>query len=380
MIKPDNMISLDSNQIHNKIIESIEVVDCLQLSSAMSQELFKSPLSDKIKIIAIELCFGSDPVKNKFSIKIDGVVSESDLDELVYLRSRFEEIAQSQIGDRKKANELIDYFWSVNEQKKISTISDCYNIYGNKQKIEHEEGRVMLVDIWGTWCKFCQEPMNENVALYNELKESYPEIDFIGIANDQDSTHKNWVDFVKSRKWNQIMQYRNNKIIENLGISSIPHFILVDKKGIVVFSDHPSKITNLRNKLIELTTSTKKDDEDAYEKIMKRVNPNPQWLQNSKDERNSIVDTLNEIIESYNLPSVKFLVSTKILYFNGKTFIFSQPIFSGYVSDINFENLQQIGIMITDDFGLKDLQYNVKLLTMNDSTIDTMKMMLQNNK
>jgi thiol-disulfide isomerase/thioredoxin len=382
MIKSDNVINLDSLGVQNKVFDSYETVDCEVLSSALALELSQSPLSTKIKIIAIDLCFGSDPTKNKFSIKIEGEVSKSDNDEIIYLRRRFEEIAETQIRHKIKSKELIDFFWSVNEEKKFTAISDSFNLYGNKEKIEHEEGRLMLIDIWGTWCKFCVEPMNKNVALYNELKETYPNIDFIGIANDPDNTHRNWVDFVKSRKWNQIIQYRNNKIIENLGITSIPHLILVDSKGSIVFSDNPSKISNLKSKLIELMTSSEKDsknNEVVLENLTKRIDPNPQWLQNSKTERNEIVDTINELIGSYNITSVKFLVSTKILYLNKKTYIYSQPILSGYVSDLNFESLQQLGIMISEDFGLKDLQYNVKLLTtMDDSTIDQVKTMLQN--
>jgi thiol-disulfide isomerase/thioredoxin len=358
-----------------------KVVDCIELSEKLADELFKSPLREKLKIISIDLMFGSGGIytDNKFSIKIDGKIEKEDSEELNYLKNRFIQIAEALYSSRKTAEDLIKFFWDVKVTQqfeagsKLNSIEGCFNIYGNKNKIEHEEGRVMLIDIWATWCGYCKKPMDENVQIYRELKDSYPNIDVIAISCDADNDHRKWVDFLKTNKWTELQHYRNKNIMQYFGLESIPHIFIINQEGKIFYSGHPSKI-NIKDTLKKLANigqsnnniesgSAPTEEKLTVEKqILTKEDPNPHWLNNAKLEREEICNTINDIIQGKGVDSVKFAVSTKILYSNGKRKSYTQPILTGYINQEQYESVQEIAIMVSEDFGIKDVQYNVKLI------------------
>jgi thiol-disulfide isomerase/thioredoxin len=356
-----------------------KVVDCIELSEKLGDELFRSNLREKIKIISIDLMFGSSGVfsDNKFSIKIEGKIEKEDEEEMNYLRERFTQIAEGLYGSRKTAEDLIKFFWEVKlNQKfevgtKLDVIEGCFNIYGNKNKIEHEEGRVMLIDVWATWCGYCVKPMDENLAIFREIKETFPNVDIIALSCDSDNAHRNWVDFLKAKKWGELQHYRNKNIMQYFGLESIPHIFIIDKEGKIFYSGHPSKI-NVKDTLKKLANSGSNnnigniaqiEEKLTTEKqILTKEDPNPQWLNNPKSEREDIVNTVNDILQGKGLDSVKFAVSTKILYSQEKRKSFTQPIFSGYINQEQYESVQEVAIMVSEDFGIKEVQYNVKLI------------------
>jgi thioredoxin-related protein len=374
---------MNLNQLVQDHKDSIpKVVDCIELSEKLADELFKSPLREKLKIISIDLMFGSGGIytDNKFSIKIDGKIEKEESEELNYLKNRFIQIAEVLYNSRKTAEDLIKFFWEVKVSQefevgaKLNLIEGCFNIYGNKNKIEHEEGRVMLIDVWATWCGYCKKPMDENVLIHRELKDSFTNIDIVAISCDSDNDHRKWVDFLKSNKWTELQHYRNKNIMQHFGLESIPHILIIDQEGKIFYSGHPSKI-NIKDTLKKLASVgqsncsniesgiTQPEEKLTVEKqILTKEDPNPHWLNNSKLEREEICNTLNDIIQGKGVDSVKFAVSTKILYSYGKRKSYTQPILTGYLNQEQYETVQEIAIMISEDFGIKDVQYNVKLI------------------
>lgn len=366
--------------------KQVKPVDCIELSEHLASELFKSPLNGKVKIVAIELCFGSSgssgSADNKFSLKIEGKIGNEDIDEVIYLKERFYEITQSVTKiDKKEAQKVIDHFWEVKLRnkfdagEKFNVIENCFNQYGNKQKVGFEPGRVMLIDIWATWCRYCHAPMDENVKIFNELSQTHPNVDIIAISCDSDNDHNNWKNFVRMKKWGDLQHYRNRDIMATVGLQSIPHILIVDTNGIITYSGYPGKVQNLRDTLINLSeggdsgNGSSNSKQTAEQVILTREDPNPQWGENPKEDRDEIVNTINDIILGKGINTVKFVVSTKILYFDGKRKTHTQPIFSGTIMDGQFEAIQEIGIMVSEDFGLKDVQYNVKLLNLNNANL-----------
>ena len=379
-------------EINNNDIEKPRVVDCVEMSERLAEELFKSPLKAKLKIISIDLCFGSsgDYTDNKFSIKVDGLIQNEDLEDSKVLKEKFVIIAMDLMGNKKIAEELIQFFWEVklynnnkekiNENKevdtsnkkkfeigaKFNTIEGSFNQYGNKNKIEHEMGRVMLIDIWATWCGYCVKPMEENITIFKELncKEEESKIDIIAISADKDNVHKTWVDYIKTKKWGELQHYRNKSIMETVEIKSIPHIIIVDINSKIYYSGHPSGIKNLKETLKNLAkgmTEPEKEKLTIEKQLMTKEDPNPQWGFNPKSDREEIVNTINDIILNKGIHTAKFVVSTKFMFHDGKKISYTQPIFSGYVSVGEYETMQEVGIMVTEDFGLKDVQYNLKI-------------------
>lgn len=366
MINTESVLQIKSDEVP-------KYVDPLELSEKLSIELFRSPFKSKIKIITISVCFGPTGInaENKFSIKIDGRIESDDMENIKLLKENFISITNKLVQNRKIAEEMIQFFWEVKVAQKFEIgakfpgLEGCFNQYGNKNKIEHDEGRVMLLDIWATWCGYCVKPMDENIKISRELKKDEIEnVDIIAISADTDKQHKEWVDFIKTKKWMEIDHYRNKSIMETLELSGIPHIFIVDKKGFIFYSGHPSKI-DLKETLKKLSKGelANTDEKLTIEKqLTTKEDPNPQWDKNKKEEREEMVSMVNDMIMNKGIDTVKFVVSTKLLFSDGKRLSYSQPIFSGYVLPNQFEMIQEVGIIVSEDFGLKDVQYNLKML------------------
>lgn len=55
-------------------------------------------------------------------------------------------------------------------------------------EIKHEEGKVMMIDFWATWCPPCQRPMQHNQDMLTDNKEKWGEnVQIIGLSIDKDA-------------------------------------------------------------------------------------------------------------------------------------------------------------------------------------------------
>lgn len=97
-----------------------------------------------------------------------------------------------------------------------------------------KEHKLTLVDCWASWCGPCRAEMPNVVALYGKYHKKGLEI--VGISFDEDETA--WKDAVKEMKmtWPQASELHSwdNVMTHEYGVTSIPHTILIDGKGIIV--------------------------------------------------------------------------------------------------------------------------------------------------
>jgi thiol-disulfide isomerase/thioredoxin len=110
-------------------------------------------------------------------------------------------------------------------------------------------GVPMLVEFWATWCPPCRE----SIPHVNEIYEKYKDkgLVVIGITEEDKKEVK---DFMKDIPMKYaVARDASGKISEALGIKGIPHAVLVDAGGKIVWEDHP---LNLKDKDIEALLST----------------------------------------------------------------------------------------------------------------------------
>jgi len=115
-------------------------------------------------------------------------------------------------------------------------------------EIKHEEGQVMLVDFWATWCPPCQGPMAHNQKMLEEHGEKWGgKVRILGLSIDNECASVK--SHVENKKWTAVEQYhiRNGKCTadKEYGISGVPHVCLVDTKGKIVFKGHPANRKDL---------------------------------------------------------------------------------------------------------------------------------------
>lgn len=130
---------------------------------------------------------------------------------------------------------------------------------GTKQPIEWEEllkreqGKLLYVDIWASWCIPCRAAMPAST----QLREAYKDqaISFIYVSIDENA--KSWEMAARAEG---LLSYPNSfllkdprraAMIQKLGVQSIPRYLLYNKKGVLVNANAPGPETPAIKALID---------------------------------------------------------------------------------------------------------------------------------
>jgi len=111
------------------------------------------------------------------------------------------------------------------------------DLKGKNTSLSDLKGKVVLVDMWATWCGPCraEEPH------WEQLNELYKDkaVAFVGVSVDQDKPK--WEEYlkIKNLKGIQLHAGSGNDLSTAYKINSIPRYILIDKAGNLINADSP---------------------------------------------------------------------------------------------------------------------------------------------
>lgn len=105
------------------------------------------------------------------------------------------------------------------------------NLNDKRCKLSDYKGKVVLLNFWGTYCN----PCIESIPKKNKLLEKYSENEFALLNICLDSNFKNWKEIINKNNfkgehficrgnWSEILA-------DSYNISTVPHYVLVDKQG-----------------------------------------------------------------------------------------------------------------------------------------------------
>jgi thiol-disulfide isomerase/thioredoxin len=117
-----------------------------------------------------------------------------------------------------------------------------YKTYGGgTTSLVDLRGKYVYLDIWATWCG----PCIKEIPALKKLKEEYQNknIKFVSISVDKKKNYDEWKNMVEEKKLKGIQLFANNgfnsQFVQDYGITAIPRFILIDKKGNIINADAP---------------------------------------------------------------------------------------------------------------------------------------------
>ena len=99
-------------------------------------------------------------------------------------------------------------------------------------------GKPLLIEFWATWC----EPCRESIPHLNEYWKTYKDkgLIVIGITREDEAPVKEFVKGVPIRYF--IGRDPTAELAGHLGITVIPHTIVVDKTGRICWEGHPETL------------------------------------------------------------------------------------------------------------------------------------------
>lgn len=104
-------------------------------------------------------------------------------------------------------------------------------------KEEIVKNKITIIDFWASWCGPCMHEVPNLVSLYNKYKDSG--LGIVGISLDEEE--ESWKSAIKENKmsWTQLsdLQGWDNMAARLYGVESIPHILVVNKKGEIIAKD-----------------------------------------------------------------------------------------------------------------------------------------------
>ena len=107
------------------------------------------------------------------------------------------------------------------------------NLEGTTISLSSLRGKVILLNVWATWCGPCREEMPSIETLYEEFRK---DPDFVVLAVSQDSAGRGAVDsYVRKNGYKfTVLLDPENQVGDAYDVSGIPETFIIDRTGRIV--------------------------------------------------------------------------------------------------------------------------------------------------
>ncbi|WEK18979.1 MAG: TlpA disulfide reductase family protein [Candidatus Pedobacter colombiensis] len=122
---------------------------------------------------------------------------------------------------------------------------------GKLVSLSGQKGKVVLVDVWATWCGPCKQQIPALKQLEQEMHGK--DIVIMSVSVDEDKDKEKWLKMIKDENLGGVQLFASgwSKIAKDYKITGIPRFMVFDKKGNIVTVDAPRPTDSKLKELLE---------------------------------------------------------------------------------------------------------------------------------
>lgn len=120
----------------------------------------------------------------------------------------------------------------------LATDVTFYDINREQVKLSDFKGKVIVIDLWATWCGPCIKEKPYWDALENKYKNN-PNFAFLSVSIDRFNT---WKNYIEKEENIGIQLQTNSEALKAYKVDQIPRFFVIDKDFTInnVFAPNPS--------------------------------------------------------------------------------------------------------------------------------------------
>lgn len=176
-------------------------------------------------------------------------------------RSGFEGLSLKLAADKYKKYLIVEeHMQSIENKLRVAGLDQTGqaglnfsypNIDGVKTSLGDLKGKVVVVDIWATWCGPCKK----EAPYFHKLESQYKGKDVVFLSISFDENKAAWEKYIKTKKPEGIQLHAPKAFSSDLAkeykISAIPRFMVFDKEGKVVTINAPRPSDSILKEMID---------------------------------------------------------------------------------------------------------------------------------
>lgn len=154
---------------------------------------------------------------------------------LVFLATVFTLSAQEEMNLNKAEQLFYDSGFGVLKENTEAPDFNVRSLEGKSVSLSDYRGKVVLINLWATWCPPCREEMPSMQSLYDDLKDRGFTILAAAAPNPPRETREKIEDFIKDGNYSfPVLIDSEYEVNEIYGTGSIPTSWVVDSEGTLV--------------------------------------------------------------------------------------------------------------------------------------------------
>jgi peroxiredoxin len=125
---------------------------------------------------------------------------------------------------------------------------------GKKYTINDFKGKIIVIDVWATWCSSCLKNMPKFMELIKDFKGN-EDVVFFTVSTDSDDLKEKWLAAINKHKMGEMLNLTPDReaieqFEEKYFVGSVPRYIVIDKEGVIVSAFAPKPGPALKEMII----------------------------------------------------------------------------------------------------------------------------------